>query len=472
MGQPHESSGAANLPRESDQSGGDDKLVIVHLSDLHMADDPFNTRFSERYEGYFGHDRQLAYALRQSIEQVIVSHNIQAHQLDVLVTGDLTQCGSIRQMRAVDKFLHGWIDDALGEFIAMGLGLGAEPLLHRDEPLSGRPAVCIPGNHDHWEGNLPKLWLDTIPYSQGVFARKFGAVPWDAPKRLTSTKGGIVLELLSLDSNSGLPGLSAIHAQAGGMVSDHDLGHFERQAAEQPDVSTLAPGPDGQVPAVVRWLLVHHDLGLGHRKPLSFLPGRFQPAPLDATCSGRLLELMVSARIACVLTGHQHSVRTATYADAQVRELRASTAMAGQAVNPARQAQRERSLRQQLVRIGLMDRLRRTGDPWVLQIESGEQDIPPSRHGFFVHCVQHAAGGRVRAGGRPQIECVSVPWCWDGREFVRASMDNHPLWSMQRKGFVTALPLLDPTPAAPPAPTPPVSTRPVGKDRRQTDQSS
>jgi len=459
MGQPHESSGAANLPREGDQSGGDDKLVIVHLSDLHIADDPFNTRFSERYNGYYAHDYQLARGLRSALEQIVASHDLEPGQLKVLVTGDLTQCGSNRQMAVANAFLHGSIADGVGTMRSLGLGLKSEASPDGDARHSGREAVCIPGNHDQWRGNLPKCWWHVAPWDQRAFAKQFGAVPWSQPKRLTSTRGGIVLELLSLDSNSGVDRF-VIHAQAGGQVSRHDLEHFERQASLRPERGTLVPTADGRLPEVVRWLLIHHDFG--HRPVGWFHLDSLPPAPLDGPCSELLLGLMIKARIACVLTGHQHSVSAAQYVDGQVRELRGSSAMAGPAFAHAQQQSRDQRLHKALIHRRLPESSQQKRGLGFLSIEESQDEIPPSRHGFWLHCIQQASGRGVPTAAPARIECVSRPYCWDGRRFVGAMMNEKPQSSNARSGVVTMLPTIAATldiTVPPPATFRPPTTR-------------
>ena len=424
--------------KNTGDGNGEDSLVVVHLSDFHFGDDPFNKRFDERRAGFYGHDYAFALALREGLLQAAADAGVRYRDLRVVVSGDLTKCGTARQLTFANKFLHGTMRDPLATLTAISQPFGLDL-----EKMTGHRAVVIPGNHDHWAGELPTPWWKQETYQPGAFSGEFGTVPWDVPKRLSSSGGGIVLELLGLDSNSGLS-WGATNSQAGGEVSQEHLLRLTGFAKAPPDGTTLDRLPDGSLPVVVRWLLIHHDFG--HRSFASFFSGEFQPKPLRSDSREAVLLKLRTHSIAMVLTGHQHIASAQRHVGGRLTELRAPAATAGQALNQVGLSRAEARLRAQLAGLGfgLAHNPNR----------EGQETIPVNRCGFWVHTLRRAAPASQPAQGR-RVVCESRLYLWLGTVFRRVELRQHYLWSTGASAIVSELPVIAAAgepPVGPPVP--------------------
>jgi 3',5'-cyclic AMP phosphodiesterase CpdA len=141
--------------------------TFVHISDLHFGEVDRSTfqvtypawmialwTHAPFFTGLVGHE----YAALLDLQQFFTDLRTQ-EQARLIVTGDLTSCGSVTQLAAAEAYLGEVLKPPLGNFVGL--------------QESDWRKQAIPGNHDHWPGNFFSLgppgprfqsWFQHFPY--------------------------------------------------------------------------------------------------------------------------------------------------------------------------------------------------------------------------------------------------------------------------------------------------------------------
>jgi predicted phosphodiesterase len=235
---------------------------------LHFRDDPLSplaavlVRAIQRFrwlDGIWGHDPALLNALEKTWMSLGRENPV------LVITGDLTQLGTRRQLQEAAKWLS-----PTSSPTAPGLGVANWEL------------YSVPGNHDQWPGRLPFLpgrtTKDQHPYLR-YFASLFRISPQIAIGKHTLT-------LLGVNSDSGLsPGLAGVSQRT------RAKGAFEKALDDL--YRKLPPlGPDE-----IRVLLLHHSP--------TCPPGRVMS--IEDASLAKLETFCRTSGISVILTGHTHT---------------------------------------------------------------------------------------------------------------------------------------------------------------------
>jgi hypothetical protein len=123
--------------------------TFIHVSDLHIGEidpqsgdalvSPGTNSFIQQFkylDGILGHHGQALKDLQAFCEEF----TRRGEAFELLVSGDFTRCGSVKEIATVKRFLAGSIDLSPPNGLLVGLQLGL------------MPAASITGNHDQWGG--------------------------------------------------------------------------------------------------------------------------------------------------------------------------------------------------------------------------------------------------------------------------------------------------------------------------------
>jgi hypothetical protein len=308
-----------------------DRILLVHLSDLHMGS-IFNGFYSPSAvrSGFNGHDIVLCRRLRKALRDlpndpdVVLGNN----PLYFVVTGDLTCTGLETDVTTAYTYLLAHlVEDGSG--VRCGLSVAGERLW------------TIPGNHDHWNGN--HSWPQPA-YNGHIFRNCYRQTPWR--DTVTSPGGQLQLHLFGVDSNSGLAWHST-NGRAGGSLSYRELDRLsglEKLLTDSDAARQQLPAGVHQVRAV----LCHHSFSNLAQSPPGALArlkravsaaffGKM-PDPLDAQSRQALIDLAHQYSVKAILTGHAHFFWDEPHpppgGGAAVWELRSSTPVQGPTPEP------------------------------------------------------------------------------------------------------------------------------------------
>lgn len=171
------------------------RVVLFHISDLHFGLDlPWPN--INILSGMEGHDHDVANELEMAIRQQISQHYT-TDECRLIVSGDLTVMGTISEMHMALSYLRGHLNvDSYGTM--MGLG--------DYNSIFGEPFM-VPGNHDHWAGNIfnavmptninPRMYHD-------VFVPDATHDPWYRHESCVigeSTSNKFQLQIMGIESN-------------------------------------------------------------------------------------------------------------------------------------------------------------------------------------------------------------------------------------------------------------------------------
>jgi predicted phosphodiesterase len=252
-------------------SPGEDDLVVLHLSDIHLGDHyPFRKPGSSGLE-----DR----ALRSAGE--LLSHDLDRLKLagridSLIVSGDFTSRGKIGEFRRARDV----IQDLL-----QATGLDQERLL------------VIAGNHDlDWapEGQDHKVAETGVSRDNYAMFREILDKPGDPPAELLaipSRAGGTVLRLLALDSNY-------VEGEKAGGIGFIDPEAFDFARRLLREDAPLHPGQE-----LATWIVVHH-----HVVPVNSVEVKnaLQHKVSVMGNAAHLLEFAAEIRAEVILHGHEH----------------------------------------------------------------------------------------------------------------------------------------------------------------------
>lgn len=169
-----------------------ERLVLFHLSDLHFGLD-LNLYRLPRRQGLSGHDHEVAIELDVKLRDLVASEYPDDVKL-MVVSGDLTVMGTRTEMHLAHSYLHGELrTDALGGL----MGLGDLRDAHLEDLL------VIPGNHDHWAGDLRNMYSRTPPnedlYNDVFLSDGDEDEPWYWARSYDF--GGGQLQIMGIESN-------------------------------------------------------------------------------------------------------------------------------------------------------------------------------------------------------------------------------------------------------------------------------
>jgi predicted phosphodiesterase len=284
-----------------------EQIVLIHISDVHCGGQIMNDEsafFSGLKSGYNPHDYRLLQPLELAIRDACDQMNLSPeHQPWIVLSGDVTQYGLDNDYAtAFGIMFHRWRwKRAPPRWIGFG--------------WPEKKLIIVPGNHDHWR------WIRRpTAYTPGLSAMFFDLpTPW---RRVLLSEGArIKLELLGVDSNSGLEGSpGSRNLRAGGSISDSEIGDL-RDELQRSEREVLQ---DGQVR--VRALVCHHAFSS---------KGIFAARPL-ADASRRQLETLAEKyRMPVVMTGHTHAFHEEDWRCGttgwNLKELRCATTLQGPA---------------------------------------------------------------------------------------------------------------------------------------------
>ncbi len=243
-------------------------LTLVHISDLHIAElDPAtgDAAISERtrklisnltwFDGLLGHHSIALQQLERFWREIVGSDP----NTQLIVSGDITRCGSAQELSNASQFLSASLAMPWGT-----AGLGVRQWLD----------LTIPGNHDHWSGK-PHVFGGPEP----SVARSLlnGRFPWIQQVTL----GGHRVQFIGIDTDTEVSPRSRSRLLA--------IGKFQSQLAEAK--TELLKHPDYSV----RVLVMHHSW---HKKD-----GVLRIAKASR---GALAQFLDEEDVRIVLSGHVH----------------------------------------------------------------------------------------------------------------------------------------------------------------------
>lgn len=270
------------------------RIILVHLSDLHIGSVFRNVNFRSRMPqpfnllgGLDGHDSLLCEMLRDILREIRADLGMSNDEsMHYVVSGDLTRSGSEQDFAMCWLFLEsGWRYNIKTEVVGLNLG--------RDH------AFTIPGNHDHWEG---RTLYPQASYSPGIYGCFFedkvetlgnGTTKPRWRRTLSANDGKLQLEMLGVDSNSGFKGQRLANYSAEGKISKGEFARLGELLDECDDDRRRLPAGVKQLRAFV----CHHSF--------SNALARF-PRPLIPQHRRRLVDLATERDVPVVLTGHTH----------------------------------------------------------------------------------------------------------------------------------------------------------------------
>jgi hypothetical protein len=251
----------------------DSLLTIVQISDLHIGEiDPSNgdasisstaaSLFAQStwFDGILGHHGRALQDLAEFWAKLIKKDK----QALVLVSGDITRCGGVKEFDVANEFLKSAVDLNPPQKNHCGLGVAD----WRD--------FAIPGNHDHWEGAVH---------------------PWGRPTRglLKYFPSGAMPYIREVTLGNGRTVLIA------GIDTDADVGPFslKRMAAIgsfKSQLRALDPlfrqkNREGAIAALV----MHHSWAK-----------KTGPLSIDSGSRDALARFLRNHSIKLILTGHTH----------------------------------------------------------------------------------------------------------------------------------------------------------------------
>lgn len=253
--------------------------TYLQISDLHF-DGPLQqsavhpwARYVPLLKGYVGHSQGALGYLTKAFKELRRAEP----DVELIVTGDLTAYGKVSQFQLADSFLS-----TAGQRPSF-LGLNAP----------GWMTLAIPGNHDHWPGNLFPLGTPNSEVS-----RRFPNDSTVMPS--TMLPNGVSVVFLSLNSDAGVTGWSAERCFACGSfvsaVNELD-GKLTNRKQDQHEI---------------RVLLLHHSVEyVGRQIPRSLsrvfsASADLRYLTIDNASRRKVADLLDKHGIRVVLTGHIH----------------------------------------------------------------------------------------------------------------------------------------------------------------------
>jgi hypothetical protein len=283
-----------------------DRLIVVHVSDLHIGDVILTQQFS-LVEGWRAHDSLLCFGLETALDDVLAFFDVSEQESpQVVMTGDLTRYGLVNEYCVGHTFLSSFF--RLKHAQKCGLRVA-------EANCSG-----VVGNHDHWNGRPKGRKLFRPPGVNPVAEEThFPQSQW--PKSIASSRGGFQLSLVGIDSSGGFkPGRRS--AIARGKVSEKTIDAMKAK------FSSVKPrGPS------VNCLLCHHSLCYSDELSKLYFFDSIRPVAFERKSKLRLMQAIADVPIHVVLTGHTHTFesRGIDEPDAPPFELRCSTTLQGPA---------------------------------------------------------------------------------------------------------------------------------------------
>jgi 3',5'-cyclic AMP phosphodiesterase CpdA len=245
-------------------------LTLVHVSDLHVGriDRQGNPvvpdavvrdwwRYSRRFHGLLGH----SYIAMAQLEEFFAD-TVAKGPTRLVVTGDLTTCGSEAEFDLAEAFITG--EAVLSRERVLGL-CAADAL-----------ALTIPGNHDHWPG-AGTVFGDPTYRLWDMFPRR----PLSPTVVDLDEDHRVVFFGINTDEDVHPTGTSRLYAR----------GHFVSQLDALDRLLAGEEWRDGDS----RVLLMHHS-----RMHQAFELG------LTAATRRRLDRTLAAGRISVILSGHVH----------------------------------------------------------------------------------------------------------------------------------------------------------------------
>ncbi|MEM8669418.1 MAG: metallophosphoesterase [Planctomycetota bacterium] len=290
------------------------KVYLGHLSDFHIGQVMYGNRVhsSDRWPFCYlqsdnCHDDVLVLRLADVWSGPDRVHRRLRVPVDtpipIAVTGDLTRRGADAEFRLAKSYIEGRWTPPDGFVRGPGLRQG-----------SSGSDLSVPGNHDQWAGSA--YWNFPAAFNPFLYRKWFGS-ELGAPVLLQSDDGTLVVEVHSIDSNSGHLG-RMFRPMQGGSISEEAIRRLRDRLAHS---HSPKDENSAKVAKRVRIILCHH----------SFSNLFAAPAPLDEPSLGNLLETAAEYGISVVLTGHTHYTDWKEYTSstgASTWEIRASSALA------------------------------------------------------------------------------------------------------------------------------------------------
>lgn len=274
-------------------------FTAVQISDLHFGDTVAGSsspsewllRATHWFEGWLDHHRIGLRELHRFFSGIV---DTGARPL-LVVSGDLTANGAIRQFKLVDAFLGGGTTSPFGS----GLGVG------------NWVNVAVPGNHDHWPGSN----IVVGPPTPGLAACFTNPFPIIRPP--IQLRHGRSVRFVLVDSDADVGWMSKDRWTGRGLF----VSQLDQLKAELENTPIL----DGET----RVMVVHHaiadDRTPVHAGPVTFprrTAGSRSVLEIDAIALRALEHLLVEHSIRVVMTGHLHVPRlTAMTASNDVVDL-------------------------------------------------------------------------------------------------------------------------------------------------------
>lgn len=275
------------------------EFLIVHVSDLHFGREFYGHRTTAQSptsgrtnsvgatpQGLRTHDVEGCAALANAIERLLQKRRPKVALL--AVTGDLSVEGSDSEFSLSHTFLSGRIPRT------RRLTIGLADIV--------KDIVCVPGNHDHWNGWNSKLF--PIFLAQGGPVRGIHGPWFEGPAWHRAFGGqGVQLDVIGLDSCAG-PGW---RFGARGKLDSAALGAL----------GARLPQPNAGGNRSIRVALMHHPpnpIGLTHA--------------LDSASVKDFASFCGMHDVKVVLTGHTHEPASLTpNGGCPVYELRCGTTL-------------------------------------------------------------------------------------------------------------------------------------------------
>lgn len=283
-----------------------DQIVVVHISDPHFGEVLLNPK-TRILSGFGCHHVTLCKALYGALQEVRATTGLGDEEpFHLVMSGDLTSAGVPSEFFVGHAYFQSRNPDEYETFppIQMtGLGL----------PLS--VISMVPGNHDHWYGRW--VWPFHRGYSPQLFPDWFCPTPW--MRSIVSTHGGIQLDIVGIDSSSGLKTAPFnLNPFAGGALSREEIdGQFDNAGnrvrdglTHKLDLSLQASPADDRVQKRTRAIICHHALTRD---------GVAQP--LDPHSALELVKLASAKSVAAILTGHTHKADQFPYGPSKQPDL-------------------------------------------------------------------------------------------------------------------------------------------------------
>ena len=256
-----------------DPRGGDVEATFVHISDLHIGefDQIGNAKTGKlearlissfpQLDGLVGHHAKALVELTTFMEDIKPAKGI----FKLLVTGDLSRCGSVAELDLAKQFIFGSLDLHHPHEDMVGLNMPTDDVL------------IIPGNHDHWSGRrFP------VGGSPSHFQTSYPNTLCSAMQSVTLPSGRVI-EFYGINSD----------ADVGVWSPDRFLAKGEFLSELKKLTSQLTTGTTANP---VRILLCHH----------SFAYNKTTMSMNSASKAG-LERLLADNGFCALLTGHTHN---------------------------------------------------------------------------------------------------------------------------------------------------------------------